>query len=53
MGKVSERDFTEMAARLRARAGRILRQLDESAEVGYRVDRGRDRATDWFDAAGP
>ncbi len=28
MGKVSEKDFTEMSARLRARAGRIMRQLD-------------------------
>ena len=37
MGKVSDRDYQEMATRLRARAGRILRQLDESAEVSYRV----------------
>lgn len=36
MGKVSDRDYQEMATRLRARAGRILRQLDESPEVGYR-----------------
>src|SRR5918993_1171913 len=28
MGKVSEKDFAEMSARLRARAGRIMRQLD-------------------------
>jgi hypothetical protein len=34
MGKVSEKDFTEMSARLRARAGRLLTQLD--AGVGYR-----------------
>jgi hypothetical protein len=33
MGKVSE-DFTEMSGRLRARAGRLLRQLDAGA--GYR-----------------
>ena len=37
MGKVSDGDYQEMATRLRARAGRILRQLDESAEVGYRA----------------
>lgn len=34
MGKVSEKDFVEMSARLRARAARILRQLD--AAGGYR-----------------
>ncbi len=34
MGKVSDHDFAEMSARLRARAGRLLRQLD--AGVGYR-----------------
>jgi hypothetical protein len=28
MGKVSERDFSEMSARLRARAARLMRQLD-------------------------
>jgi hypothetical protein len=34
MGKVSEKDFVIMTARLRARATRILRQLD--AGTGYR-----------------
>ena len=34
MGKVSEKDFTEMSGRLRARAGRLMRQLDAGA--GYR-----------------
>ena len=37
MGKLSDRDYQEMATRLRARAGRILRQLDESPERGYRM----------------
>jgi hypothetical protein len=37
MGKVSDRDYQEMATRLRARAGRILRELDESPELGYRT----------------
>jgi hypothetical protein len=36
MGKVSDKDFAEMNARLRARAARILRQLDSSA--GYRQE---------------
>jgi hypothetical protein len=34
MRKVSEKDFTEMAARLRARAAGLMRQLDAGA--GYR-----------------
>jgi hypothetical protein len=34
MGKVSEKDFGEMSARLRARAARLMRQLDAGA--GYR-----------------
>lgn len=34
MGKVSEKDFAEMTARLRTRAGRLIRQLD--AGTGYR-----------------
>jgi hypothetical protein len=34
MGKVSEKDFTEMAARLRVRAAGLMRQLDAGA--GYR-----------------
>src|SRR5262245_52684580 len=36
MGKVSEKDFAEMSARLRARAAGLLRQLD--AGVGYREE---------------
>jgi hypothetical protein len=35
MGKLSEEDFTEMSRRLRARAARIIRQLD--AGSGYRA----------------
>jgi hypothetical protein len=34
MGKVSEDDFRDMAGRLRARAGRLMKQLDAGA--GYR-----------------
>ena len=32
MGKVSEADFTEMAGRLRARALRVMQQLEETPE---------------------
>jgi hypothetical protein len=42
MGKVSEKDFADMSARLRARAARILRQLDEGS--GYREDIEREIA---------
>ncbi len=42
MGKVSEGDFHEMAGRLRARAGRIMRQID--AGSGYRTAVERDLA---------
>ena len=34
MGKLSDKDFGEMSARLRARAGRLIRELD--ADTGYR-----------------
>ncbi len=45
MGKVSEKDFAEMSARLRARAARLMRQLDAGSlyrqqienEVGRRL----------------
>ena len=45
MGKVSEKDFAEMSARLRARAARLMRQLDAGSlyrdqiekEVGHRL----------------
>ena len=36
MGKISDKDFAEMSERLRARAARILRDLD--AKSGYRND---------------
>jgi len=32
MGKVSEADFTEMAGRLRARALRVMQQIEEMPE---------------------
>jgi hypothetical protein len=39
MGKVSESDFHEMSARLRARAARLMRQLDASAGYRDRIER--------------
>jgi hypothetical protein len=36
MGKVSDKDFAEMSGRLRARAARLMRQLDAGA--GYRSE---------------
>jgi hypothetical protein len=36
MGKVSDKDFAEMGGRLRARAARLIRQLDAGA--GYRTE---------------
>ena len=42
MGKISEADFSEMTGRLRARAARLIGQLD--AEGGYREQIERDIA---------
>ena len=39
MGKVSEDDFREMSGRLRARAGRLMRQLEASAGYRERIER--------------
>ena len=42
MGKLSEEDWNEMSGRLRARATRLMRQLDAGA--GYREQIERDVA---------
>jgi hypothetical protein len=42
MGKISEKDFGDMRVRLRARAARLIRQLDASA--GYRDEIEREVA---------
>lgn len=42
MGKVSDKDFAEMSARLRARAAGLMRQLD--ADSGYRAEIEREIA---------
>jgi hypothetical protein len=50
MGKIAEKDFADMSARLRARAARLLRQLDSGAnyrdeieqEIARRVGTGPD-----------
>lgn len=39
MGKVSEKDFTEMGGRLRSRAARLMRQLDAGAGYRGEIDR--------------
>jgi hypothetical protein len=49
MSKVSEADFQEMSGRLRARATRLMRQLD--ASLGYRDRIERDLAKRLGDAA--
>lgn len=39
MGKVSEADFTEMGARLRARAARLIRQLDAGSDYRDEIEK--------------
>jgi hypothetical protein len=39
MGKLSDRDFSEMSARLRARAVRIMKELDERPDYRGRIER--------------
>jgi len=43
MGKVSERDFAEMSARLRVRAAGLLRQLDAGAGYKTAIEREVER----------
>jgi hypothetical protein len=43
MGKVSEKDFSEMSGRLRARAARLLRQLDAGAGYREQIEREIER----------
>jgi hypothetical protein len=38
MGKVSDQDFKEMSVRLRARAGRIMKQLDAGASYRQQIE---------------
>jgi hypothetical protein len=49
MGKISEEDFHEMSIRLRARATRLMKQLD--AGSGYRAQVERDLAKRLGDSA--
>lgn len=51
MGKLSESDFQEMSGRLRARATRLMRQLD--AGGGYRAQIEQDLATRLGEAQAP
>ena len=43
MGKVSEKDFTEMSGRLRARAARLMRQLDAGGGYRQRIEQEIER----------
>ncbi|HEY1304884.1 MAG TPA: hypothetical protein VGF24_15085 [Vicinamibacterales bacterium] len=43
MGKLSEKDFTEMGARLRARAAGLMRQLDAGAGYREQIEREIER----------
>ncbi len=43
MGKVSDKDFAEMSARLRARAARLMRQLDAGAGYREQIEREIER----------
>jgi hypothetical protein len=43
MGKVSEKDFAEMSARLRTRAARLIRQLDAGATYRDSIEREIER----------
>jgi hypothetical protein len=43
MGKVSEKDFAEMTARLRARAARLMRQLDAGSVYREQIEREIER----------
>jgi hypothetical protein len=43
MGKLSEKDFGEMSARLRARAAGLMRQLDAGAGYREQIDREIER----------
>jgi hypothetical protein len=51
MGKVSDEDFREMSGRLRARAARLMKQLDAGA--GYREQIERDLAKRLGDKGAP
>jgi len=51
MGKLSESDWRDMSGRLRARAARLMRQLDAGA--GYREQIERDLARRLGESSGP
>ncbi len=42
MGKLSDEDFTEMSRRLRARATRLMRQLDAGADYRQQIEKDLD-----------
>jgi hypothetical protein len=52
MGKVSEKDFTEMSGRLRVRAARLMRQLDAGAGYRDQIEREIERRVGKVKAVG-
>ena len=53
MGKVSEKDFAEMSARLRARAARLMRQLDAGSLYREEIEREVERRVGSAGSAAP
>src|SRR5688572_17559109 len=51
MGKVSEKDFSEMSGRLRARATRLMRQLDAGSVYRQEIEREVERRLEKAGAA--
>jgi len=52
MGKLSDADWKEMSGRLRARVGRLMRQLDAGAGYRDRIERELEKRLATKDAAG-
>jgi hypothetical protein len=53
MGKVSEKDFDEMSARLRARAARLMRQLDAGSLYREQIEKEVAKRLEKSGAASP
>ena len=51
MGKVSDKDFAEMSARLRARAARLIRQLDAGSTYREEIEKEISRRVSQSDVA--
>jgi hypothetical protein len=53
MRKVSEKDFAEMSSRLRARAARLMRQLDAGSLYRSEIEQEIERRLGGIDSGGP